>query len=87
VGLILQIQMEGESVSETKEGQQVAISIRGPTIGRQIREGDQLLVNIPESHVKRLHTHFTDMLTPSELETLEELIELKRKYESKFWAR
>jgi len=86
VGLILQIQMEGSSVSTAKEGDQVAISIRGPTVGRQIREGDQLLVNIPESHVKRLRDNFTDMLTPSQLETIEELIKIKRDYESKFWA-
>lgn len=87
VGLILQIQSEGKAVSEAKEGEQVAISIRGPTVGRQIREGDQLLINIPESHAKRLQEHFSDMLTPSELETLEELINLKRTYQSKFWAR
>ncbi|NIO22344.1 MAG: translation initiation factor IF-2, partial [Candidatus Aenigmarchaeota archaeon] len=54
VGLILQIQSEGKTVAEAKEGEQVAISIRGPTVGRQIREGDQLLTNIPESHAKRL---------------------------------
>lgn len=87
VGLILQIQSEGKTVAEAKEGEQVAISIRGPTVGRQIREGDQLLTNIPESHAKRLQEHFSDMLTPSELETLEELINLKRTYQSKFWAR
>lgn len=87
VGLILQIQSEGKTVAEAKEGEQVAISIRGPTVGRQIREGDQLLTNIPESHAKRLQEHFSDLLTPSELETLEELINLKRTYQSKFWAR
>ncbi|MFQ5819016.1 MAG: translation initiation factor IF-2 [Candidatus Heimdallarchaeota archaeon] len=87
VGLILQIQSEGKTVAEAKEGDQVAISIRGPTVGRQIREGDQLLTNIPESHAKRLQEHFSDLLTPSELETLEELINLKRTYQSKFWAR
>ncbi len=86
VGLILQIQSEGKAVSEAKEGEQVAISIRGPTVGRQIREGDQLLINIPESHAKRLQEHFSDMLTPGELETLKELINLKRTYQSKFWA-
>ncbi|MFQ6126768.1 MAG: translation initiation factor IF-2 [Candidatus Heimdallarchaeota archaeon] len=87
VGLILQIQSEGKTISEAKEGEQVAISIRGPTVGRQIREGDQLLINIPESHAKRLKEHFSDFLTPSELSTLEELITLKRTYQSKFWAR
>ncbi len=79
--------MEGSSASDAKEGDQVAISIRGPTVGRQIREGDQLYVNLPESHVKRLRNQFVDMLTPSELSTLDELIEIKRKFDNKFWAR
>jgi translation initiation factor 5B len=50
VGRIRQLQDQQESVHEVRKGKQVAMSIRGPTVGRQIREGDILYVDVPEKH-------------------------------------
>src|SRR5208282_3202793 len=40
LGIVEQIQENAKPVSEATTGMQVAISVRGPTLGRQIREGD-----------------------------------------------
>ncbi|MCK5304478.1 MAG: translation initiation factor IF-2, partial [Candidatus Heimdallarchaeota archaeon] len=50
VGRIHQLQDQQESVQEVGKGKQVAMSIRGPTVGRQIREGDVLYIDVPEKH-------------------------------------
>ncbi|MFX1511236.1 MAG: translation initiation factor IF-2 [Promethearchaeota archaeon] len=85
IGTVLQIQSSGESIKEAKIGEQVAVSIRGPTVGRQIKEGDELFVNVPQSHAKRLQ-ELRDVVPSTEFEALEALIEIKRRTESRFWA-
>ena len=40
VGVIHQMQHEGKNLEIASKGTQVALSIKGPTIGRQINEGD-----------------------------------------------
>ncbi|MCG3259639.1 MAG: translation initiation factor IF-2, partial [Candidatus Heimdallarchaeota archaeon] len=50
VGRIRQIQDNQETIGEATKGKQVAISIRGPTVGRQIKEEDSLYVDVPEKH-------------------------------------
>ncbi|MCK4895974.1 MAG: translation initiation factor IF-2, partial [Candidatus Heimdallarchaeota archaeon] len=50
VGRIHQLQDQQESVQEVGKGKQVAMSIRGPTVGRQIKEGDVLYIDVPEKH-------------------------------------
>ena len=40
VGIIHQIQDKGKTIDEATKGMQVAISINGPQIGRQLNEGD-----------------------------------------------
>ncbi|MDD1725639.1 MAG: translation initiation factor IF-2, partial [Euryarchaeota archaeon] len=52
VGTLKGIQERGENVSEIREGKEVAVSIDGPTVGRQINEGDVLYVEVPEKHAK-----------------------------------
>ena len=85
IGTVLQIQSGGDSIKEAKIGEQVAVSIRGPTVGRQIKEGDELYVNVPQSHAQRLQ-ELKDMVPSTELEALEALIEIKRRIESRFWG-
>ena len=82
VGRIKSVQSESRSVDEAIMGAEVAISIEGATVGRQLDVNDILLVDIPESHVKKL-TEFE--LTFEEKETLQKLAELKRK-ENPFWG-
>ncbi|MFW6435049.1 MAG: translation initiation factor IF-2, partial [Halovenus sp.] len=54
VGLLKSIQDEGEDVDEARTGNRVAVSIDGPTVGRQIEEGDELWIELPEKHAKIL---------------------------------
>ncbi|MHA1216985.1 MAG: translation initiation factor IF-2, partial [Candidatus Thorarchaeota archaeon] len=42
VGTILQIQDRGVNIDEATDGMEVAVSIRGPTIGRQVKPGEIL---------------------------------------------
>ena len=79
VGKIVQIQERGENLHEAVKGMKVAISMREPTIGRQVRENDILYVDIPEEHLKTLIREFKDKLEEEDLECIREFIEVKRK--------
>ena len=84
IGHILQIQEGGENVSEANVGDQMATAIKGPTAGRQINEGDELWVNVPESHARRILGD--KLLSGTEMDALNELIEIKRRVVNKYWA-
>ena len=70
-------------MKEARQGAEVAVAIDGVTVGRQIEEEDVLLVDIPESHAKKLRKMG---LTSAESEVLEELTAIHRK-DSHFWGR
>ena len=72
-----------EEVKEGHQGDELAIAVMGPTVGRHIEEGDEFWVDIPASHAKRLRK--LD-LTPIESEILEQITILHRK-EDHFWGR
>ena len=83
VGRIKSIRSGQESLKEARQGAEVAISVEGVTVGRQIEEGDVLLVDIPESHARKLRKL---EMTPVEKEVYEELLALHRKKDH-FWGR
>ncbi len=87
-GYIQQIQESGVSLKEAGKGKQVAISIRGPTVGRQITEDMELHVDLPESVVRRIKEKFFEDLTVDQREALDDLITLKRSLseDHKFWG-
>jgi translation initiation factor 5B len=82
VGKIRSIRSGEEVKKEAIQGDEVAISIDGPTVGRQINVEDILYVDILESEVKSISGH---ALSPDEKLTLDELIEIKRK-KDRFWS-
>ncbi|MDD1743532.1 MAG: translation initiation factor IF-2 [Methanomassiliicoccales archaeon] len=82
VGKIRSIRSGEETKKEAIQGDEVAISIDGPTVGRQINVEDILYVDILESEVKSISEH---ALSPDEKLTLDELIEIKRK-KDRFWS-
>jgi len=86
VGRIHQIQDNQESVQVAGKGKQVAISIRGPTVGRQIKEGDVLYVDIPERHAVLLMRKYREMITNDDATILEELAKIKKEHVHKFWG-
>ncbi len=83
IGRIKGIQSQNQSVDEAKQGEEVAVSIDGVTIGRQIKGGDILYTDLPEDDAKKLRD--MDVLTIDEKDVLEKIITIKRKSE-KFWG-
>ena len=62
VGTIKEIQMESKNIDEAKKGDRVAVSIDGPTVGRQIKEGDVLSVIVSRSDIAVLKKYGMDGL-------------------------
>ncbi len=83
IGYIKGIQSENKSVNEALQGQEVAVSIEGITIGRQIKGGDILYTDIPASDAKKLRD--MDVLNIDEKDVLNKIFEIKRKTD-KFWG-
>jgi len=86
VGKIHQIQDRGVAIGEAKKDMEVAISIREAVVGRHFDEGDILIVDIPEDHVKKLLKEFKGDLTLDDMDIINELIEIKRR-KNPLWAR
>ena len=77
LGTVGQIQDEGRSLQEARSGEKVAISVEGPTLGRQIKEND-VIYTLPKSHeVKLIRTKYLGSLSPAEAEVLDEITNLK----------
>lgn len=77
IGYIQEMQSEQETVSEAKTGDELALSIKGPTVGRQVKEGDVLYVDIPSEQMAKLRD-LSDMLSEDELGVMEEIISIKK---------
>lgn len=84
IGVLMQIQDSGKNLSQAKVSDQVAVAIRGPTAGRQIKEGDELWVDVPEPDARKINKQ--KILSGTEMDALTELIEIKRRTVNKYWA-
>ena len=83
VGAIKGIQSENRNIDEAIQGQEVAISIEGVTVGRQIKGEDILYTDLPASDAKKLKE--MDVLNPDEKDVLNKIFDIKRKTD-KFWG-
>ncbi|MFX0042766.1 MAG: translation initiation factor IF-2 [Candidatus Hodarchaeota archaeon] len=81
-----QIQDKGQTLEKALKDSEVAISIRGIEIGRDIGKDEILFVHVPESHVRQLMGKFLDELTTDQKQALREYIILKRAYEHPWWG-
>jgi translation initiation factor 5B len=86
VGHLKSMQLRQESIREADAGLEVAISIEGVTVGRQLNVGDDLFVDIPERHVKVLEKEMLKTLNVSTQEILNEFTTIRRK-EDPFWGK
>ncbi|MEM2909934.1 MAG: translation initiation factor IF-2 [Nitrososphaerota archaeon] len=86
IGSISQIQDKGQSIPEAMVGMSVAISMREPTVGRHVREGEVLYTVIPENEARLLFKSFANRLTEDERAVLEEIAQIIRK-NNPLWAR
>jgi translation initiation factor 5B len=86
VGHLKTMQLRQESIREADPGLEVAISIEGATVGRQVSVGDDLFVDVPERHIKVLEREMVKTLNTSTQEILAEFTTLKRKGDP-FWGK
>jgi translation initiation factor 5B len=86
IGHVKSMQSRQENIREADAGMEVAISIEGATVGRQVNVNDELFVEIPERHVKILEHEMLPHLTPSMKECLEDYTSMKRKGDP-FWGK
>ncbi|MFC5365360.1 translation initiation factor IF-2 [Salinirubrum litoreum] len=86
VGELSGIQEQGEDVSEARAGKRVSIAIDGPTVGRQIEEGDELWIELPEKHAKILEQELSTEIPADELEALQAYLDKHRRRDP-FWGK
>jgi len=72
------IQAEQKSVVKAEKGKEVAISLPGLTVGRQIEEGDILLSDIPEQDFRQFKEH-KHLLEGPQKTLLKQIAEIKRR--------
>jgi translation initiation factor 5B len=82
VGVLKSLQKEGESVAEAQEDSELAASIDGAVVGRNVKEGDVLLVALSESAARALRGQ---PLSASEQAILDEVVRLHRTTQP-FWG-
>ena len=86
VGSLSGIQKQGDDVDEARAGERVSIAIDGPTVGRDIEEGDTLWTAVPEKHAKVLEQELTEEITADEREALSGYLDTRRKRDP-FWGK
>ena len=79
VGTIRELQKDKKSVQDAKIGDELAVSIDGPMVGRHIQEGDVLYTDVPRDHVLSLKRDLRDLLSGDELVVLDEIIAIKQR--------
>jgi translation initiation factor 5B len=84
IGLIHQIQNEGKNLEVADKGSQVALSIKGPTVGRQINEGDILYTDLNSKQAKFLLERFSNRLNEDEQEVFNFILSKKREIDPAF---
>ncbi|MGI0100959.1 MAG: translation initiation factor IF-2 [Candidatus Micrarchaeaceae archaeon] len=77
VGKIKGIQNEKEPAEIAKKGDRMAISIEGPTFGRQIRENQILYTYITDNDYRLLTKDFSNLMNEEERELLEKIRSIK----------
>ncbi|MCZ7355698.1 MAG: translation initiation factor IF-2 [Candidatus Methanoperedens sp.] len=86
VGKIKGIQEHNENISEAVAGKEVAVAIEGPTVGRQIKEGEILYIDVPEKHAKIVEQELFEAMKVEDKEALMAFMEIKRRGKP-FWGK
>jgi len=73
IGKIIQIQDKGKTIEEARKGDRIAVSIEGPTVGRQISDDEVLYVRVPSDSLYTILTEFKDKVTGDDMKLIEEL--------------
>jgi translation initiation factor 5B len=86
VGRVHQIQDRGQTLEKADKDSEVAISIRGIEIGRDIGKDEILYVTVPESHVRQLMSKFLNELTSDQKDVLRDYIKVMRATNHPWWG-
>ncbi|MBI1658806.1 MAG: translation initiation factor IF-2, partial [Thaumarchaeota archaeon] len=84
VGVVHQLQHEGETISEAAAGQEVACSVRGVTIGRHLFEEDTYYTLPSSREAKNLQGRFLDRLTAEQRDALDHIIRVQRERDAAY---
>jgi translation initiation factor 5B len=84
IGDVKSMQSEQETIDKAEAGKQVAVSMPGVTVGRQVKEGDVLISDIPEEDFRRFK-ELKKYLSKQEIELLRLIAKIKRE-ENPVWG-
>jgi translation initiation factor 5B len=84
IGIVHQIQNEGKNLEVAAKGTQVALSIKEPTVGRQINEGDVFYTDLNSREARLLLERFSDRLSEEEQEIFNFILSKKREIDPSF---
>lgn len=79
IGTIHQIQENGKPIEEAGKGEQVAVSIKEISVGRQVNEGDIFYTDLGSKEAKLLLERFYYRLAQEEKDILNTIVNIKRR--------
>ena len=79
IGTIHQIQENGKPIEEAGKGEQVAVSIKEISVGRQVNEGDIFYTDLGSKDAKLLLERFYYRLAQEEKDILNTIVGIKRR--------
>ena len=79
IGTIHQIQENGKPIEEAGKGEQVAVSIKEISVGRQVNEGDIFYTDLGSKDAKLLLERFYYRLAQEEKDILNTIVSIKRR--------
>jgi translation initiation factor 5B len=85
VGHVHSIRLKEEASKEARTGDEVSISVSDAVLGRNVREGQLLFVDVPSSDAHEIKTALSSLATPDLQQALEEVGTIKRKTEP-YWG-
>jgi translation initiation factor 5B len=84
IGIIHQIQNEGKNLEVADRGTQVALSLKEPTVGRQINEGDIFYTDLNSREARILLERFVDRFNEEEQQVFNFILSKKREMDPAF---
>ena len=85
IGQVQSMRLRDEATKEANVGDEVSVSIPDAVVGRNVREGQKLYVDVPSSDAYEMKTSLSSLTTPELLQALEETGSIKRKKEP-YWG-
>lgn len=84
IGTIHQIQENGKPIEEAGKGEQVAVSIKEISVGRQVNEGDIFFTDLGSKEAKLLLERFYYRLAQEEKDILNTIVGIKRRKDASY---